>query len=198
MKRTILLVVASLFLNGVAAKSVQGNLGDDLVLIFSQEEASDLGRQGIYNYSINSRLKSIGFMHNTPLTTTTHFGFGMMFGGIEIELESQSSIIQLRGSDIDIDSLLGVNVKLKFADITPYANLVYYIENRKKQLSFSANAGLRLLRLSSISVSLDGEIGNLLKQNNSVISRLQEEFRQSLDEYYLEPVMQMQLNFAFN
>ena len=122
----------------------------------------------------------------------------MMFGGIEIELESQSSIIQLRGSDIDLDSLLGVNVKLKFADITPYANLVYYIENHNKQLSFSASAGLKLLQLSSISVNLDGEIGDLLKQHNLVVSKLEEDIRQDLEESYLEPVIQMNINYIFN
>jgi len=198
MKRIILLVAASLFLNVVAAKSVQGNLGDNRVLIFSEGESSDLGRQGVYNYSIDSREKFIGYMHNTQLTPSIHVGLGLMFGGSEIELESQSSLVQSRGSEIDINSLLGINVKLKFADITPYANLGYYVENRKKQLSFSINVGIKLLQLSSISVSLDGEIGNLLNQNNPVVSRLQAEIRQNLEEYYLEPVIQMQMNFAFN
>ena len=54
MKRIILLVAVSLFLDVLAAKSVQGNLNDDLVLIFNQGESRDLGRKGVYNYSIDS------------------------------------------------------------------------------------------------------------------------------------------------
>ena len=198
MKRIILLVAASLFLDLVAAKSVQGNLDDDFVLIFNQGESRDLGRKGVYNYSINSRVNSIGFIRNTQLTPTIRVGLGLMFGGTEIEVETLSSIVQLRGSDIDINSLLRMNVKFTFADIIPFANLGYYIENRNKRLSFSVSAGIKLLRLSGVSVNLDGEIGGLLKQDNLVVSKLVEEFRQGLEEYYLEPVLQIHMSYVFN
>ncbi len=198
MKRIILLVAASLFLDLVAAKSVQGNLDDDLVLVFNQGESRDLGRKGVYNYSINSRVNSIGFIRNTQLTPTIRVGLGLMFGGTEIEVETLSSIVELRGSDIDINSLLRMNVKFTFADIIPFANLGYYIENRNKRLSFSVSAGIKLLRLSGVSVNLDGEIGGLLKQDNLVVSKLEEEIRQGLEKYYLEPVLQMNINYVFN
>ena len=198
MKRIILLVAASLFLDLAAAKSVQGNLDDDLVLVFNQGESRDLGRQGVYNYAIDSRVNSIGFIRNTRLTPTIRVGLGLMFGGTEIEVESRSSIVQLRGSDIDINSLLRMNVKITFADIIPFANLGYYIENRNKQLSFSVSAGIKLLQLSGVSVNLDGEIGGLLKQDNLVVSKLEEEFRQDLEEYYLEPVLQIHMSYVFN
>jgi hypothetical protein len=164
MKRIILFVAASLFLDLVAAKSVQSNLDDDLVLIYSHGQSHDLDRQG----------------------------------GIEVEVETQSSIVRFRDSDIDIDGLLGVNAKIEFADIIPYLNLGYYIEGRKQRLSFSANAGIKLLWLSSVSVTLEGEIGNLLEQQNGVVSRLQDEIRQDLEDYYLEPVINIHMNYLFN
>lgn len=198
MKRIILFVAASLFLDLVAAKSVQSNLDDNLVLIYSQDQSHDLGRQGVYHYSTNSRVQSIGFMKNIPLTPTINVGLGLMFGGIEVEVETQSSIVRFRDSDIDIDGLLGINVKIEFADIIPYLNLGYYIEGRKQRLSFSANAGIKLLWLSSVSVTLEGEIGNLLEQQNGVVSRLQDEIRQDLEDYYLEPVINMHMNYLFN
>jgi len=193
-----LLVAASLFLDLVAAKSIQGNLDDDLVLVFNQSESRDLDRKGVYNYSIDSRVNSIGFIRNTRLTPTITVGLGLMFGGTEIEVESRSSIVQLSGSDIDINSLLRMNVKFTFADIIPFANLGYYIENRNKQLSFSVSAGIKLLQLSGVTVNLDGEIGGLLKQDNLVVSKLEEEFRQGLEEYYLEPVLQIHMSYVFN
>jgi hypothetical protein len=198
MKRIILFVAASLFLDLVAAKSVQSNLDDDLVLIYSHGQSHDLDRQGVYNYSTNSRVQSIGFMKNIPLTPTINVGLGLMFGGIEVEVETQSSIVRFRDSDIDIDGLLGVNAKIEFADIIPYLNLGYYIEGRKQRLSFSANAGIKLLWLSSVSVTLEGEIGNLLEQQNGVVSRLQDEIRQDLEDYYLEPVINIHMNYLFN
>ncbi len=198
MKRIILLVAASVFLDVVAAKSVLSSLGDDLDLIFSQGRSRDLSRQGVYNYSADSRDKSIGFLSNTQLTPTISLGLGLMFGGIEIEFETQPSVVQYRDSEIDIDGLLGVNAKIEFADIIPYASLGYYIEDRKQRLSFSANAGIKLLLLSSVSVNLDGEAGDLLEQQNGVVSRLEDEIRQELDDYYLEPVIQMAMNYRFN
>ena len=89
-------------------------------------------------------------------------------------------------------------MKLKFIDIIPYVNLGYYIENRNKQFSFSVNVGIKFLQLSSVSVNLDGEIGDLLNHNNLVVSIIQREIRQDLEKYYLEPVMQMNINYVFN
>lgn len=198
MKRIILLVAASLFLDVLVAKSVQGNLNDDLVMTFIQAESIGTGRKGDYNYVIDSSVNSLGFILNTQLTPAIYAGLGLMFGGTEIEVETLSSIVELRGSDIDINRLLGVNVKLKFIDIIPYVNLGYYIESRNKQLSFSVNVGIKFLQLSSVSVNLDGEIGDLLNHNNLVVSIIQREIRQDLEKYYLEPVMQMNINYVFN
>ncbi len=119
MKRVILLVAASLFFDVVAAKSVQSNLDDNLLLIFSQSQSRDLGRRGTYNYSAYSREKSIGFMQNIPLTPT-------------------------------------------------------------------------------ISVGLDGEVGDLLERQDGVVSSLADQIRQNLDDYYLEPVIKIDLNYVFN
>ncbi len=198
MKRVILLIAASLFFDVVAAKSVQSNLDDDLLLIFSQSQSRDLGRQGTYNYSAYSRAKSIGFLQNIPLTPTISVGLGLMFGGMEIEVETQLSTVRIRVSDIDIDGLLGVNAKIEFADIIPYLNLAYYREDRKQQLSFSASAGIKLLRLASVSVGLDGEVGDLLERQDGVVSSLADQIRQNLDDYYLEPVIKIDLNYVFN
>ncbi len=198
MKRVILLIAASLFFDVVAAKSVQSNLDDDLLLIFSQSQSRDLGRQGTYNYSAYSRAKSIGFLQNIPLTPTISVGLGLMFGGMEIEVETQLSTVRIRVSDIDIDGLLGVNAQIEFADIIPYLNLAYYLEDRKQQLSFSASAGIKLLRLASVSVGLDGEVGDLLERQDGVVSSLADQIRQNLDDYYLEPVIKIDLNYVFN
>lgn len=198
MKRIILFVAALLFLDLVAAKSVQSNLNDNLVLIYSQGQSHDLGRQGVYNYSTLSKVQSIGFMQNIPLTPTINVGLGLMFGGIEIEIETQSSMVRFRDADIDIDGLLRVNAKIEFADIIPYVNLGYHLEDRKQRLSFSANAGIKLLQLSSVSVTLDGEVGDLLEHQTGVVSRLQDAIRQDLDAYYLEPVISMYMNYLFN
>ena len=198
MKRIILFVAALLFLDLVAAKSVQSNLNDNLVLIYSQGQSHDLGRQGVYNYSTLSKVQSIGFMQNIPLTPTINVGLGLMFGGIEIEIESPSSMVRFRDADIDIDGLLRVNAKIEFADIIPYVNLGYHLEDRKQRLSFSANAGIKLLQLSSVSVTLDGEVGDLLEHQTGVVSRLQDAIRQDLDAYYLEPVISMHMNYLFN
>ncbi|MEE8365638.1 MAG: hypothetical protein V3R76_07620 [Gammaproteobacteria bacterium] len=198
MKRIILFVAALLFLDLVAAKSVQSNLNDNLVLIYSQGQSHDLGRQGVYNYSTVSKVQSIGFMQNIPLTPTINVGLGLMFGGIEIEIETQSSMVRFRDADIDIDGLLRVNAKIEFADIIPYVNLGYHLEDRKQRLSFSANAGIKLLQLSSVSVTLDGEVGDLLEHQTGVVSRLQDAIRQDLDAYYLEPVINMHMNYLFN
>ncbi|MCH7880045.1 MAG: hypothetical protein IIB69_00455 [Proteobacteria bacterium] len=198
MKRIILFVAALLFLDLVAAKSVQSNLNDNLVLIYSQGQSHDLGRQGVYNYSTLSKVQSIGFMQNIPLTPTINVGLGLMFGGIEIEIETQSSMVRFRDADIDIDGLLRVNAKIEFADIIPYVNLGYHLEDRKQRLSFSANAGIKLLQLSSVSVTLDGEVGDLLEHQTGVVSRLQDAIRQDLDAYYLEPVISMHMNYLFN
>jgi hypothetical protein len=135
-------------------------------------------------------------MQNIPLTPTINVGLGLMFGGIEIEIETQSSKVRFR--DADIDGLLRMNAKIEFADIIPYLNLGYYIEGRKQRLSFSANAGIKLLQLSSVSVTLDGEIGDLLEHQKGVVSKLQDEIRQDLDAYYLEPVINMHMNYLFN
>ncbi len=198
MKRVILLVAASLFFDVVAAKSVQSNLDDDLLLIFSQSQSRDLGRQGTYNYSAYSRAKSIGFLQNIPLTPTISVGLGLMFGGMEIEVETQLSTVRIRVSDIDIDGLLGVNAQIEFADIIPYLSLAYYREDRKQQLSFSANTGIKLLRLASVSVGLEGEVGDLLERQDGVVSSLADQIRQNLEDYYLDPVIKIDLNYVFN
>lgn len=198
MKRIILLVAASLVLDIVAADTVEGKLNDDVVLIFNQGQSRDLGRQGVYNYSASSRVKSIGIVRNIRLTPTISAGFGLMFGGIEIELETQPSMVRWGDLGIDIDSLLGINVKIKFANIVPYSNLSYYIEDRKQRLNFSANIGIEMVQLSGVSVDLEGEVGELLMQQNGVVSYLQEEIRNELEAHYLVPVIQMNLNYLFN
>lgn len=198
MKRIIAFVVASLFLNIVAAKSIQSNLFDNYVLVFSEARSHDLDRKGIYNYSTKIRAKSVGFVRMTKLTPTLSVGFGLMFGGVEIEFETQSSMVQFSDIDIDIDSLLGVNAKVEFADIIPYFNLGYHIEDHKQRLSFSANAGIKYLQVSRVSVDLDGEFGNLLEQQDGVVSRLHDEITRDLENYYLEPVFNMDMNYVFD
>ena len=198
MKRIILLVAASLVLDVVAANTVEGKLYDDVVLVFKQGQSRDLGRQGVYNYSTDSRVKSIGIIRNIRLTPTISAGFGLMFGGIELEFETQPSMVRSGDLDIDIDRLLGINAKIKFANIVPYSNLSYFIEDRKQRLNFSANFGIEVVQLSGVSVDLEGEVGELLMQQEGVVSKLQEEIRNELEVHYLVPVIQMNLNYLFN
>ena len=188
-----------MFLDNVEAKSAQGNLDDNIVLVITQDRSIKLDRKGVYNYSTDIRDNSIGLVSNIQLAPTINLGLGLMLGGIEVEFETQQSMVNYRGSDIDIDSLLGLDTKIKFADIIPYANLGYYVEDHKQRLSFSASAGVKLLMISNISVVLDGEFSDLYEQQHrGVVSRLQQDIIQDLKDYYLGPTIQMNLNYVFN
>ncbi len=91
-----------------------------------------------------------------------------------------------------------INAKIKFANIVPYSNLSYFIEDRKQRLNFSANFGIEVVQLSGVSVDLEGEVGELLMQQDGVISKLHEEIRNKFEAHYLVPVIQMNLNYLFN
>lgn len=196
-KRIIAFVAASLFLNIVAAKSVQNHLFDNYFLLYSEGQSHKLDREGVYNYSTSIRAKSVGLLQSTRLTTTISVGLGLMIGGTEIEFQTQPSMVRFNDIDIDIDSLLGAKVKVQFADIIPYLNMGFYIEDHKQRLSFSANIGIKYLQVSRVSVDMNGEFGNLLEQQDGVASRLHDEITQDLEDYYLEPVINMAMIYVF-
>ena len=198
MKRIGLLLAASLFINVAVAKSTQLELHENLEVIFDQERSQISGGNSSYNYFTNSMFESIGMIQKIQLSPRVFAGLGLLLGGLEIELKTGPSVVQFEENEIDLNRWLGARAKIEFADITPFGNLAYRYQSRNTRLRISANAGLKLLQLSSVSLEFNGELGDQVNRRLDLVSALEQDVLNQLENYYLEPVLGVDLNYKFN
>jgi len=198
MKQIVLLLTASLFVSAAAAKSTNLVLNENLEIIFDQARSQVLSRNSRYNYSTSSRTESIGLIQKFQLSTHVSTGLGLWLGGLEIELETGLSLVQFEDLQVDLNRWLGVRARIDFANIVPYGNIAYHYESRDRQLRFGANAGLKLLIPSNVSMSFNGELDSLVNRQADQVAQLEHDVLDQLEDYYLEPVFGVDLSYSFN
>jgi len=198
MKQIGLLLTASLFVSAATAKSTNLVLNENLEIIFDQARSQVLSRNSRYNYSTSSRTESIGLIQKFQLSTHLSTGLGLWLGGLEIELETGLSPVQFEGHQVDLNRWLGVRARIDFADIVPYGNIAYSYLSRDRQLRFGANAGLKLLIPSNVSMSFNGELSDEVNRQEGLVSQLEHDVLDQLEDYYLEPVLGVDLSYSFN
>jgi hypothetical protein len=198
MKQIGLLLTALLFVSTAAAKSTKLALNENLEINFDQARSQVLSRNSSYNYSTSSRTESIGLIQKFQLSTHLSTGLGLWLGGLEIELETGPSLVQFQDNQVDLNRWLGVRAKINFADIVPYGNIAYSYQSRDAQLRFGANAGLKLLIPTDVSMSFNGELGSLVNRQADLIAQLEHDVLDQLEDYYLEPVFGVDLSYTFN
>jgi len=198
MKQIGLLLTASLFVSAATAKSTNLVLNENLEIIFDQARSQVLSRNSRYNYSTSSRTESIGLIQKFQLSTHLSTGLGLWLGGLEIELETGLSPVQFEDHQVDLNRWLGVRARIDFADIVPYGNIAYSYLSRDRQLRFGANAGLKLLIPSNVSMSFNGELSDEVNRQEGLVSQLEHDVLDQLEDYYLEPVLGVDLSYSFN
>jgi len=198
MKQIGLLLTASLFVSAATAKSTNLVLNENLEIIFDQARSQVLSRNSRYNYSTSSRTESIGLIQKFQLSTHLSTGLGLWLGGLEIELETGLSPVQFEGHQVDLNRWLCVRARIDFADIVPYGNIAYSYLSRDRQLRFGANAGLKLLIPSNVSMSFNGELSDEVNRQEGLVSQLEHDVLDQLEDYYLEPVLGVDLSYSFN
>ncbi len=198
MKHLLLLIAASLLVNPVSAKSTHFDLYENFEVVFDQARSQRLSNNSSYNYSVSSRAESIGLIQKFQLSAHVFAGLGLWLGGLEIELETMPSVSHFEEYEVDFNRWLGVHAKIDFADLIPFGNVAYHYESRDTQLRINANAGLKLLKLSSVSLDFDGELSELVDQQPGLVSLLEQDALDKFEDYYLEPVLDVGLSYAFN
>ena len=198
MKHLIFFIAASLLVNTVSAKSTQLTLNEDFEVVFDQTRSQRLSNNSSYNYSTNSRAESIGLIQKFQLSAHVFAGLGLWLGGLEIELETMPSVLHFKEYEVDLDRWLGIRAKIDFSDLIPFGNVAYHYESRDTQLRINANAGLKLLKPSSVSLDFDGELSDLVDQQSGLVAQLEQDALNKFEAYYLEPVLDVGLSYAFN
>jgi hypothetical protein len=198
MKYLVFIIVASLFVNPVSAKSTRIGLNNDLELILDRSQARKLSNNTIYNYSAISSSESIGMIQKFRLSPRVSGGLGLWLGGLEIELETMATITQFEQNEVDLNRWLGVRANIDFADIIPYGSITYLYESRDRQFQFNANAGIKLLQPTDVSVTFVGEWGDIVEQQSNLVAQLERDTFDKLENYYLEPVLGLGLSYTFD
>lgn len=198
MKHLVFFIVASLFVNPVSAKSTRIELNNDQELIFDRSQSRKLTNNTIYNYSAISSSESIGMIQKFRLSPRLSGGLGIWLGGLEIELETMASFTQFEQNEVDLNRWLGVRAKIDFAEFIPYGSITYLYESRDQQFQFNANAGIKLLQPSNVSVSFGGEWGDIVEQQSNLVAQLERDTFGKLENYYLEPVLGLGLSYTFD
>ena len=198
MKQIAFVITALLFVGPVSAKSTQFALNQNFDVVFDQAQSRALSQSSSYHYSATSRLESVGLVRNFQMSAHTFVGLGIWLGGLEIELETMPSFFQFEEYEVDLNRWLGARAKIEFADLVPYGNLAYRYQSRDEQLQISANAGLKLLLPSSVSLDFEGELSGLVDRQLGLVSRLEQDAFNQLEDFYLEPVLAVGLNYSFD
>jgi hypothetical protein len=193
-----LLFVASLFVNIAVANTTQLALTDNLDIRFDKGRSQHIERNSRYNYSTTVRSESIGLIQKFQLSPRISAGLGLWLGGLDIELETEASVVQFDEISVDLNRWLGVRAKINFADIIPFGNIAYLYESRNQQLRFNADVGIKFIKPSNVSLAFNGEWGEIVEQRNDLISQLQRDALSQLKEYYLEPLLGLDLSYTFN
>jgi hypothetical protein len=197
-KHLIIFIVALLFVNPASAKSTQFALNSNFEVFIDKSRSQLLRKNSSYNYTASSRNESVGLVQKFQLTTHLFAGLGLWIGGPEIEIETTASISRHEEFEIDLNRWIGVRAKIDFADLVPFGNLAYRFESRDAQLQINANAGLKLLLPSRVSLDFNGEFGDLVNRETGLVAQLERDSLNQLENYYLVPVFDIGLRYAFN
>ena len=197
MKQIAILTVVLLLVGSVSAKSTHFALNPNLEVVFDQAESRVLSQNSSYHYSATSRVESIGLVHNFQMSTHTFAGLGLWLGGLEIELETMSSFSRFEEYEVNLNRWLSARAKIDFADLVPYGNLAYRYQSRDEQLQITANAGLKLLLPSSVSIDFEGELSGLVEREAGLVLQLERDTLNQLEGFYLEPLLGIGLRYKF-
>jgi hypothetical protein len=198
MKQIAFFIAVSLFVGSVSAKSTQLVLNQNFELVFEQAQSRSLSKSSSYRYSVTSRVESVGLVQYYQLSAHTFVGLGLWLGGLEIELETMPSFFRFEDYEVDLNRWLSARAKIDFADLIPFGNLAYRYQSRDEQLQITANAGLKLLLPSRISIDFEGELSGVVDRQAGLVSRLEQDTLNQLEDYYLEPVLTVGLNYTFD
>ena len=198
MKRYEILLVALFAINVATAKSIQPEVYESLEVSFVQAQSQTLGRNSYYNYFSSNRVRSIDLTQKIKLSPGVFAELGLSLGGIEIEFMTGPSFVGNEDNRMDLDRWLGARAKIKFSDINPIGGIAYLYKSRDTQFQLSANAGLKLLKPSDVLLEFDGELGDQLNRRLELVSRLEQEVLNRFENYYLEPVLSVDLSYKFN
>ncbi len=64
-------------------------------------------------------------------------------------------------------------------------------------LAFRVDAGMRLLSVSDLSLEIDGPLASEIRNRGALLRDFEQQARDELDDYYLEPVLRMDLSYRF-
>jgi len=198
MKRTELLLVALLTINVATAKSTLPGLYESLEISFDQAQAQTLGRNSYYNYFSTNRVNSIDLTQKIKLSPRVFAELGLSLGGPEIEFMTGPSMVGNEDNRVDLNRWLSTRVKIEFADINAVGGITYLYKSRDAQFQFSATASLKLLTPSNVSLAFEGELGEMVHRQVSLVSHLEQNLVNQLKDYYLEPRLGMDLSYSFN
>lgn len=198
MKQIAFVIAASLFVSSVLAKSTQLALNQNFEVVFDQAQSRSLSKNSSYHYAATSRVESVGLIYNFQMSAHTFAGLGLWLGGLEIELETMSTFSQIDDIEVDLNRWLGARAKIDFTDLIPFGSLAYRYQSRDEKLQITANAGLKLLLPSSVSINFDGELSDMVNREVGLVSRLEQDTLSQLEDFYLEPVLGVGLRYDFN
>lgn len=191
MKRIIPAFMLALFISPSQASAAQYRIS------FSDGSQGSSHHAGPNRYAMKVRVRWIGMTREFALGEHYGAGLGLHLGGTEIAWRTTDSPVTSGALSIDLNDWLSARAKLRFHELVPYAQLSYHRGNFMRGLAFRVDAGMRLLSVSDLSLEIDGPLASEIRNRGALLRDFEQQARDELDDYYLEPVLRMDLSYRF-
>ncbi len=166
-------------------------------IAFGEGLRGSSGVSGDYRFAARLRAEWIEMVREIPLDSAFNLGLGVHLGGPELRLRTVASPGIFAGRSVDLNRWLSLDARLEFHDIQPYARLRYSAGREDRGFGLRLDAGLRLLKIEDLSIDLGGPMAAGIDGRGRLLDEFEQQVRAGLDEYYVEPVFRVELNYRF-
>lgn len=197
MKQLFMVVSGLLLAINAEANYFQLALNDNYSLVSIQTDTRLQDTAGLYAIDISHQGKTIGLVKEIRFGSSWRGSFGLLLADEDISISTARSPVRIFNRLIDLNELFAVKARLEFADLIPYASLAYQYENDSREITVDFVTGLKLLKLDENDIIFEQALGEMVEQYNDISSRLKEDAFNRLEEYYLQPVFHVKIQFHF-
>ncbi len=164
---------------------------------FGEGLRASSGIAGDFRFAARLRAEWIELVREIPFDSAFSLGLGVHLGGPQLRLRALASAGSFAGNSVDPNRWLSLDARLEFHTIQPYARLRYSAGREDRGFGLRLDAGLRLLVIEDLSFDLGGSMAAGIADRGRLLDEFQREVRAGLDEYYVEPVFRIELNYRF-
>ncbi len=166
-------------------------------IAFGEGARGASGVAGDYRFVARLRAEWFEMVREIPLGSSFSLGLGVHLGSPELRLRTVESPGVFDGRHVDLNRWLSLDARLEFHDIQPYARLRYRAGREDRGIGLRVDAGLRLLKVENLSLELGGPMAVELAGREGLLAEYERETRADLEDYYVEPLIRVELNYRF-